>query len=190
MGKALLEESQLFEEVIARCDKVLSSLTDGPSWSIVDEMMKAEESSNVYQSLYSQTLCTALQLGIVILLKSWGVSPIAVVGHSSGEIAAAYTAGLLSFEDAIVVAYYRGMFLNPSMLDASSKRDGSMCAIGLCASDAVCILEKYGDRLQLAAVNSPGSCTLSGDTDAINEIERECVERLVFCRRLHVDMGQ
>ncbi len=189
MGKALIEESPLFQAVLLKCDLVLASLPDPPSWSVVDEMKKAPDVTNVYKSLYSQPLCTALQLGIVFLLRSWGISPTSVVGHSSGEIAAAYTAGLLSFDDAIIAAYYRGVFLRSTTLDAGQKLKGSMCAVGMSQSDALQLLTKYSDRVQLAAVNSPNSCTLSGDADVIREIEKDCVEQAVFCRSLRIDMG-
>jgi acyl transferase domain-containing protein len=190
MGKEVLEESPLFESVLMKCEQVLASLPDRPSWSIVDEVKKSQNVSNVYKSVYSQLLCTAIQLGLVILLRSWGISPTAVVGHSSGEIASAYTAGLLSLEHAIIVAYYRGFFLDHTALDRGKNRAGSMCAVGLSQVEALLLLESYSGRLQLAAVNGPNSCTLSGDTDAINGIERECTQRKKFCRRLRVDMGQ
>lgn len=141
MGKAPVEELPLSKRVLVKCDEVLESLPDRPSWSIVHEMRKADDASNVYKSLYSQPLCTALQLGVIILLRSWGVSLTAVLGHSSGEIAAAYAAGLLSIEHAIIVAHYRGMFLERSTLDASQKRDGSIGAVGMSRSDAVSPLE-------------------------------------------------
>lgn len=185
MGKALIEQSQLFESVLRKCDEVLAQLPDGPSWLIIDEIRKCSIQSNVYESLYSQTLCTALQLGLVILLRSWGISPAAVLGHSSGEIAAAYTAGLVSFENAIIVAYYRGVFLD--RITHNSK--GSMCAVGMSQSDALRLLDQYQDKVQLAAVNSPNSCTLSGDIDAIAEIQQHCEQNAIFCRKLRVDTG-
>lgn len=185
MGKVLIEQSQLFESVLRRCDEVLARLPDGPSWSIVDEIRKCPPQSNVYDTLYSQSLCTALQLGVVVLLRSWGISPVAVVGHSSGEIAAAYTAGILSFENAIIVAYYRGVLLRRT----KRKYKGGMCAVGMGRSDAERLLEPYKDRVQLAAVNSPDSCTLSGNIDVIMEIQRQCEQNAIFCRKLPVDTG-
>lgn len=124
------------------------------------------------------------------LFKSWGILPAAVVGHSSGEIAAAYTAGLLSFEHVVIVAYYRGLFMNLTMLDAVQISAGGMCAVGMSQSVALQLLEQYKGRVELAAVISPNSCTVSGDTDAINEIERSCVESAIFCRKLRVDVGE
>lgn len=190
MGKALIDQSPLFEKVLSKCDQSLASLPDPPLWSVIDEIRRPPASSNIHKSLYSQTVCTALQLGIVVLLRSWGISPIAVIGHSSGEIAAAYTAGLLSLENAIIVAYYRGLFLDCSTLDGGRMPEGSMCAVSMNRKNVLQLLGQYGGRVQLAAVNSHNSCTLSGDADAIKEIEEDCLQRNIFCRKLFVDKGQ
>lgn len=189
MGEELIKESPLFESVLRKCDKILAGLPDQPSWSIVDQLSKAQDVSNIYKTLYSQTLCTAFQMGIVILLRSWGILPTAVVGHSSGEITAAYTAGLLSFENAILAAYYRGVFLDRTSLNGSQNLSGSMCAVGMSQSEALQLLQQYNGRVQLAAVNSSNSCTLSGDADAVAAIESFCVLHGIFHRRLRVDMG-
>ena len=185
MGKALIEQSQLFENVLRKCEEVLAQLPDRPSWSIVDEIRKCPNESKIYDSLYSQPLCTALQLGLVILLRSWGISPAAVVGHSSGEIAAAYTAEFLSLENAIIVAYYRGVFLDR----ATQSSKGRMCAVGMSQVDALRLLEQYKGSVQLAAVNSPDNCTLSGDIEPIEEIQQYCKQNAIFCRKLRVDTG-
>ncbi|KAH0544910.1 Type I Iterative PKS [Glutinoglossum americanum] len=188
MGKALLEQSPLFKAVLLECERVLSSLTDSPTWSIIDELSKSKGDSNIYQSCFSQPLCTALQLGLVILWRSWGLVPSAVVGHSSGEIAAAYAAGYISLRDSMVIAYYRGLSLaGVAAASPAKKPNGAMCAVGLGEERAVALLERFEGRAQLAAVNSPGSCTFSGDRDAIEEIVGLCGETGIFCRQLRVD---
>jgi acyl transferase domain-containing protein len=190
MGKFLVEESPLFRNALQNCDEVLQGLPDGPSWTMEAEITKSLDASNLSKCLYSQTLCTAVQLGLVLLLRSWGILPTAVLGHSSGEIVAAYTAGLMSFADAIVVAYYRGMHLSRNASKSNQKPNGSMCAVGMSKPEALRFLERFNDKVQLAAVNAPSSCTLSGDIDAIRDVERHCAENGIFCRRLRVDMGE
>ena len=191
MGKSLIGHSPLFKAVLLECERVLASLPDKPAWSIIEELSKSSEASNIYQSAFSQPLCTALQLGLVVLWKSWGLAPNAVLGHSSGEIAAAYAAGILSLRDAIVVAYYRGLYLGSiATTSSTSESKGGMCAVGLSAENAQALLEKFTGRVQLAAVNSPTSCTLSGDQAAIKEIIDTCREAGTFCRALRVDMGE
>lgn len=186
MGMSLVEHSPLFRSMLHECDRLLSELPDPPAWKIVEELSKAKEISNIYKAEYSQPLCTALQLGLMAVLESWGVTPDAVVGHSSGEICAAYAAGILSLRDAMAVSYYRGLVLG---CRTAQKSGGSMCAVGLNEDDAKALIEKLAGRVQIAAVNSPSSCTLSGDVDAIRELVKQLVEEKQFCRELKVDQA-
>ena len=191
MGKSLIEYSPLFRKTISECDSILAGLSDKPSWSIAKELQKGPDETNVCKAEYSQPLSTALQLGLVTLLGSWGLKPDVVVGHSSGEIAAAYAAGFMSMSDAITNAYYRGLALSESVNNSDNRvSGGSMCAVGLSQDKAMELLGDFSDRIQLAAVNSPTSCTLSGDRDAIEEIIAICRTRGHFCRKLRVDVGK
>ena len=191
MGRELLTASPTFRSIVVECQKVLDSLPDGPGWCIVDEISKTSDTSNVYQSSFSQPLCTVLQLGLVELLRFWGITPSAVVGHSSGEIAAAYAAGMISLRSAIIVAYYRGRYLSDlTTQNSDGKPRGSMCAISVSQEKAKMMLSTYNDRVQIAAVNSPGNCTLSGDAIAIQSIIQNAKENGVFCRELRVDTGK
>ena len=190
MGKKLFASSTVFRKAIIHCDNSLASLPDKPSWSVTEELGKENDETNIYKAEYSQPLCTALQIGLVALLESWGLRPHVVVGHSSGEIAAAYAAGLTSARDAIVNAYYRGLVLSETVGHSSDTAvKGAMCAVGLGEQEASKLLESYAGRVQLAAINSPTSCTLSGDQDSIQELLGICSGRGQFCRRLHVDTG-
>ncbi len=186
MGASLLDHSPLFRSVLHECDRYLSELPEPPAWNIIEELSKAKEISNIYKAQFSQPLCTALQLGVVTILKSWGVNPDAVVGHSSGEICAAYAAGILSLRDAMAVSYYRGLVLGCHPARTSK---GSMCAVGLNEGDAEALIAGFAGSVQIAAVNSPGSCTLSGDIDAIRGIVEQLTKDNQFCRELKVDQG-
>ena len=187
MGTVLVDKFPVFKTVLLECEKALASLPDGPAWSILDELSKAADVSRVQEAEFSQPLCTALQLGFVALWKFWGLRPNAVVGHSSGEIAAAYAAGFVSLRDAIIVAYYRGLYIRPCTLEPMVK--GGMCAVGMSEEYARELLKGYGSRLQIAAVNSPTSCTLSGDQGAIEEVLELCARDKVFGRRLKVNVA-
>ena len=186
MGMSLIRNSPLFLAVMRECDRHLSELPDRPCWSIIDELLKPQDVSNVHRAEYSQPLCTALQLGLVMLFGSWGLTPDAVIGHSSGEIAAAYAADNISLRDAIVTSYYRGLVLGT----ASHDLPGAMCAVGLDHHEAETLIHDYAGRVQIAAVNSATSCTLSGDRDAIKEIVEVLVQKKTFCRELRVDQGK
>ncbi|KAF3910565.1 hypothetical protein ABW21_db0202227 [Orbilia brochopaga] len=190
MGQDLIKTSRLFRLVLEECDRILQTLPDKPDWSIIEELQKPKATSRVYISTFSQPLCTALQLGLVELWKSWGITSGAVVGHSSGEIGAAYAAGILSLRDAIITAFYRGLFLSSSSQIEGETRGpkGAMCAVGLSQEKASKIVRKHKGKIALAAINSPTSCTLSGDEDAINAVVKACAEDGTFCRALRVDM--
>ncbi|KAL4940592.1 hypothetical protein BDV06DRAFT_223966 [Aspergillus oleicola] len=158
-------------------------------WSVTKEMERADKESQINLPEFSQALCTVLQVALVDLLASWGVSPVAVAGHSSGEIGAAYCLGALTREDAWTAAYWRGVLSSRiPTLDPSLK--GSMIAVGLGEEDA----EEYIARVSkgaiaVACVNSPSSITISGDTAGIDELEDLLKKDEVFARKLKVGVA-
>ena len=186
MGKALIEQSPLFRQTLARCDAVLRQLPDAPDWSFIEELCKDKKESRLSETRFSQPICTAVQLALVDQLKTWGVQPSATVGHSSGEMGAAYAAGILSFEAALIAAYYRGLYMSNTSEGATSTGKGAMMAVGLTEAEGLEELKSYSGRVCIAAVNSPSSLTLSGDEDAISELSEKLTERKVFARRLQV----
>lgn len=136
----------------------------------------------------SQPACTAVQLALVDLLSSWGIHPKAVVGHSSGEIAAAYAAGVLTLEECVRVAYCRGVAANIVANDDSVQ--GAMLAVGANARDIQQILDAIrGKRAVIACENSPTSVTLSGDKDVISNLQVALDKEGIFTRMLHVDVA-
>lgn len=182
MGRQLIEQSPLFRQTLHRCDEVLQGLPDSPEWSVIGELLRSKETSHLAETRYSQPICTALQLAILDLLKQWGIEPSAVVGHSSGEMAAAYAAGILSFENTMVAAYYRGLYMSNSV----DSKPGAMMAVGLAEAEAVAEVRSYQGRIAIAAINSPSTMTLSGDEDAIVDLKEKLTERKIFARQLHV----
>ncbi|KAI0398130.1 polyketide synthase, partial [Xylariaceae sp. FL0594] len=186
MGRQLIQESPIFRQTLQRCDAVLQSLPDAPEWSILDELRRSESDSRLGETLFSQTICTALQLAIVDLIRTWGITPSAVVGHSSGEMGAAYASGILSFDNAMIAAYYRGRYMSAAKDDEGSSVPGAMMAVGMTEAKALEELKHFTGRVTVAAVNSPGLLTLSGDEDAIDELQKSLSERKVFARKLKV----
>lgn len=98
MGRELLTVSR-FTSSILKSDMMMKAL--GADWSLLEELDRSEPESKVGQSHISQPATTAIQIALVDLLTSFGVSPSSVIGHSSGEIAAAYAAGALNHRSAI-----------------------------------------------------------------------------------------
>lgn len=136
----------------------------------------------------SQPACTAVQLALVDLISSWGIRPKAVVGHSSGEIAAAYAAGILTLEECVRIAYCRGVAANIVANDNTVK--GAMLAVGANASEIQQILDAMrGQRAVVACVNSESSVTLSGDCEVVDDLQTALDKEGIFTRKLHVDVA-
>lgn len=189
MGRSLILGSKLVRKSIESLDHTLAQLPvgDRPSWSILEELLADADTSRLSEAIIAQPLCTAVQVVLVDLLHPAGLRFEAVVGHSSGEIAAAYAAGFISSQDAIKIAYYRG--LHTRLAGSAKGKPGAMLAVGTSLEDAkeLCELEDFEGRICVAASNSPSSVTLSGDLDAINEAKAIFDEEKKFARVLAVD---
>lgn len=124
-----------------------------------------------------------MQIAVVNLLRRWNINPVSVIGHSSGEIAAAYACGALTMDEAIVVAYLRGLAFTKQPI-----RPGGMAAVGLGREAVTPYL--CGDAV-IACENSPQSVTLAGDVEGINKVMARVKEDSpdIFARRLKVEMA-
>lgn len=176
MGTDLLEYA-VFRKSIADQDTTLASLSNAPSWSIYDIISGATK-GRLHEPMISQTVCTALQVGIVDLLRSWNMEWAASVGHSSGEIGAAYAAGLVNSAEATTIAYCRGLAV------ATNNRSGLMLAVGLGRDDIEHHLNNFKLHVRIAAVNSPESVTLSGDTVSVMELYKILLSEGTFAKLL------
>ncbi|ORY13011.1 hypothetical protein BCR34DRAFT_481666 [Clohesyomyces aquaticus] len=155
--------------------------------AFVDELQKDFHSSQINKALYSQTLCTAVQIALVDMLESWGIHPDCVTGHSSGEIAAAYAAGALSLEDAMLVSYARGC---ASTELAKSGMKGAMAAVGMGREDLMPILSSLqSGKAVIACSNSPSILTVSGDKSALDELHQILRTKGVYNRKLIVEVA-
>lgn len=185
MGVELMEYST-FRESLKAADTYLRSEC-GCQWSAVEELEKGKSSSQLHLAAYSQTLCTVLQVALVDLLKTWNISPVAVAGHSSGEIGAAYCLGALSREDAWKVAYHRGI-LSSGMKITAPELEGSMMAVGASPEQTEGWISKVTKgEVVVACVNSPSSVTVSGDTAGVDELLGILKNEGIFARKLQVD---
>ncbi|KAI1171395.1 hypothetical protein F4777DRAFT_582964 [Nemania sp. FL0916] len=193
MGRELLAAYPAFRSSIKEADRLLKAL--GAGWSLVEELQRDAQTSLVYTTALSIPVCVALQIALVRLLESWGVTPSAVTAHSSGEIAAAYAAGALTHGQAMAVAYYRAVLaadLQKMKTATSGKEKGGMLSVGLgavAAQEFLDQLDSSDGKAVIACINSPESITVAGDVTAIEEIENMCKQAAVFSRRLRVDTG-
>ncbi|KAL9044250.1 MAG: hypothetical protein Q9214_002598 [Letrouitia sp. 1 TL-2023] len=190
MAAYLIRSSSFVRERVQDLEQSLATLrpSDRPAWHLKEEMLAGDDSSRISEAALSQPLCTAVQIILVDLLRAAGINFAAVVGHSSGEIAAAYAAGFISAHDAIRIAYYRGFFARLAG-NGSTGQGGAMLAVGTSWEDAQRLthLDAFKGRLTVAAHNSSAGVTLSGDADAIVRAKKVLDKEKKFARLLKVD---
>ncbi|KAL8910611.1 MAG: hypothetical protein Q9171_004105 [Xanthocarpia ochracea] len=163
MGQELLSRGDLvFQKTLKTLDKYLQGIQDPPEWTIEKELQKSSKTSQVQKAELSQPLCTAVQIGLVDLFAAIGVEPAAVVGHSSGELAAAYAAGALTAKEAIIGAYQRGQAAK------LQNRKGAMAAVGLSWDEVETFLSH--PKCVVGCENSPKSVTLTGDAEEVKSV--------------------
>ncbi|WP_405490117.1 beta-ketoacyl synthase N-terminal-like domain-containing protein [Nocardia sp. NBC_00511] len=178
MGRELLGAGGVFAAEAARIDEVFRGIS---GWSIIEELLRPEAESKVTSTAVAQPANFLIQVALVAQLAELGVHPATVVGHSVGEVSAAYVTGMLSLHDALLVGYHR------ARLQATTAGSGGMLAIGLPQAAALELIE--GDELvSIAAVNSPSAVTLAGDEQRLDEIAESLTEDGVFARRLQVEV--
>ncbi|ATZ48196.1 Bcpks3 [Botrytis cinerea B05.10] len=187
MGSGLIRSSPIFRQSIKNLDHVLQSLPDGPEWLLSDEILRVPAETRLNDAQISQPACTAIQIGLVDLLRAMGIKMDVVIGHNSGEIAAAYQSGCLSARDGIIIAYYRGLFAR--LACGADGCAGLMMAVGIGHAKAsnFCSRKQFRGRLFVAASNAPQSSTLSGDCAAVEDAFKTLKEEGVFARILKVD---
>lgn len=173
MAKQLLAEEPVFRASVAKFDAVARKETGR---SILGELLADEALLDRPDII--QPVLLALQIALAELLRSWGVVPDAVVGHSMGEVAAAYVSGALSLEDAVRVVCRRSQL----MQKISGK--GAMAMVELSSEQAQQVVHEHAKSLAVAICNGPRTTVLSGDPQALEEVLTELRKKGVFCRRL------
>ena len=177
MGRELLEHDNTFRASLGRIDEIFKPLA---GWSIVDELTASQRDSRMEQTEYAQPALLALQAGLLDCLRERGVHPGAAIGHSVGEVAAAYASGALSLEEAVRVIYERSRAQGPTA------GHGKMAAVGLPAADVESAIRQYAD-ISLAGINSPNSVTISGDPASLEALGEELQAKNIFFRMLQLD---
>ncbi len=178
MGRELLTQEPAFRDVVTECDSLLRPLS---GWSLLDELARPEEASRLGETRVAQPALFALQAALATLLRSWGLAPDGVVGHSVGEVAALHEAGVLGLPEAIRVVWHRGRL----MQEATGL--GRMASVGLAPEEAAELIGGCGDRLSIAAINGPRSVVLSGEATVLDSVLASLAARGVSHRLLPVD---
>ncbi|KAL6364437.1 hypothetical protein LRP88_01838 [Fusarium phalaenopsidis] len=187
MGRELLSSHRIFADTVNAADDCLKRM--GASFSLIEELNKSKDESQIGKAHISQPICTAVQLGLTALLESWGIKPSMVVGHSSGEIGAAFATGAITLEAAMAAAYHRGQAAQKMKAKFPDLR-GSMIAVGAGPAEVKDLIQSLGlTSIVVACENSPSSVTVSGDEDAIDKLAVELENRSIFNRKLRVDVA-
>ena len=165
MAREMLTNEPKFKEGIEKIDALLKRYK--ASWSLISELDKTEETSRLNENPIGQTALFGVHVALTELLKSWGVKPSAVVGHSLGEISAAWAAGALHLHKALKLVLFR------SQLQEKCSTTGCMAAVGLSAKDVQTILKnlQVENKVAVAAENSPGNVVLSGAKTSMEVVE-------------------
>ena len=180
MARAALHEYPIIMDAIQRLDLILGRLQPKPSFKIADLLLENDESkaSKINEAEISQPLCTAIQIALVDLFCQWDIEPTVSIGHSSGEIGAAYAAGLVSAPEAIIAAFCRGRAV------AHKATSGSMLAVGMGVDEVQDFLPSAPEDACIACENSPNSVTLSGKAESISALRDQLSSNGVFAREL------
>ncbi|RYP09073.1 hypothetical protein DL764_001494 [Monosporascus ibericus] len=173
MGQDLLETFPIARQVVDELHGALQRLADPPSWSLFEELTELRSIEHYSHPEIAQTLTTAVQIALVAVYRHWGVKFDTVIGHSSGEIAAACTAGLLSRSEAIATAYYCGWSASKAAKsEGRTPFSTGMLAAAADARDIEKVLkEETIEQVEIACYNGPEAVTLSGPMPALKRVE-------------------
>ncbi|WP_078281384.1 type I polyketide synthase [Mycobacteroides franklinii] len=179
MARGLLEHPGVFRDTAADIDAVFQEIS---GWSVIAELLRSQGDSRVSRTEIAQPANFLVQSALAKHLEQFGIRPTAVVGHSVGEVAAAYVGGALSLRDAATVSFHR------SRLQAKTAGSGGMLAVGLDAEEAQRRAARFGTAVCVAAINSTAATTLSGDSAALQALHDELAGDGIFARMLHVEV--
>ncbi|MBK8050584.1 MAG: acyltransferase domain-containing protein [Anaerolineales bacterium] len=166
----------VFREMLLRCETQLAA--EGVQWSLLEQLCAPDGATLLRRADVCQPAIFACQVALAALWRSWGIAPAAVVGHSLGEVAAAYVAGILSLAEAVHLVVKRGQ------ITAQASGKGAMALVGVSMEAARKLIRTDESVLAVAVSNSPTNCVLSGDPAALEAKLVQLEQRGIFARRL------
>jgi acyl transferase domain-containing protein/aryl carrier-like protein len=181
MGKELYEAHPTFREVVDRCAAVLEPLLELPLLDVMFEGVHgADGTPAIHDTTYTQPCLFVLEVALAELWKSWGVEPVAVLGHSIGQLSAACVAGVFSVDDGLRLVAERGRLMG------ALPRDGSMAALFAEGEVVEQAMAPHGEAVAVAARNNPGETVISGKTEAVEAVVAAMEAQGVETRKLTV----
>ncbi|MEA5602480.1 type I polyketide synthase [Nostoc sp. UHCC 0252] len=177
MARELYEVEPTFKKHVDTCAKILEGYLNLDIRSLLypNEEDTETASKQLQQTALTQSALFVTEYALAQLLMSWGVQPQAMIGHSIGEYVAAAIAGVFSLEDALLIVAKRGQLMQ-------QLPEGSMLAVALPANNVQLLLK---ENLEIAVINSPSSCVVSGTKSAVAELQKQLISQEIECRLLH-----
>ncbi|MGC3998930.1 MAG: type I polyketide synthase [Anaeromyxobacter sp.] len=163
MGRGLYQAEPAYREVVDRCAKLLERHLGRDLREVLFEPAGEEL---LHQTRWTQPALFVTELALARIWMARGVTPSAMIGHSLGEYVAAHLAGVLSLEDALAVVAARGRLMQ-------SMAPGAMAAVPLTAAELAPLLAEV-PGVEVAAINAPGLCTVSGPAEAVARLLERC----------------
>jgi acyl transferase domain-containing protein/acyl carrier protein len=162
MARDLYRTEPVFQQIIKRCEVAINRYAEKP-WSLIDEIMLDHDHFHQHDTERIQPVVFAIQAGLAKLWQSWGIDPDAVLGHSMGEIAAAFVAGAISLEDAVTIICHRGALMQ------RHKGAGAMLTVHHPESAVQQLIDDsgFGGAVFIAAINSDNNTLVSGGINAM-----------------------
>jgi acyl transferase domain-containing protein len=173
MAKGLFESSLSFRKNIETCSDLAQKIT---GWSVVNLLYESNDSGWTQEFDKVQVLLTAVNISLFKLYDEIGIKPSLVVGHSFGEIAAAYCGGYLSLEDAMKVVVHRSRLMKQFM------GKGMMGVLELSVDAVLARISSYKEKVSIGAVNSHRSTVITGEIEAVSEILRQAELDGIFAK--------
>jgi acyl transferase domain-containing protein/NADP-dependent 3-hydroxy acid dehydrogenase YdfG/acyl carrier protein len=180
MALELLDTSPVFAQQMSRCGEVLAGLVD---WSLDEVLRGAEGAPSLDRQDVLQPVTFSMTVSLASLWQACGVRPAAVVGHSQGEIAAAYVAGGLSLREALLVSVVRAQEMS------KQEGQGAMASVAAGLEEVQARLAGWGGRVSVAAANGPGAVVVTGASDAVREVVAQYTGEGVHARVIRAANG-
>ncbi|MBW4435397.1 MAG: amino acid adenylation domain-containing protein [Pelatocladus maniniholoensis HA4357-MV3] len=177
MGRELYETEPVFQKHVDECCEILQPHLGVDLRTILypDEEKIEVATQQLQQTQITQPALFVIEYALAQLWMAWGISPVAMIGHSIGEYVAATLADVFSLEDALAVVATRGQLMQ-------QMPSGAMLSVALSFEAIQSCLD---ENLSVAAINAPSACVVSGLESAIDQLQQELQSAGVSCRRLH-----
>ena len=179
MARRLMDQEPVFRTTLESCAQALSRYAE---WSLLDEIRADAATSRLEELDVVQPVLFAVQVALAAQWRAWGVEPDAVVGHSMGEVAAAYVAGIIGLDDAARIICRRSQIVR-----RRASGHGRMALVNLPLEATEALLTGYADRVAVAACNGSTTTLISGESDALVELSQLAERRDIFFQFVNVD---